>query len=616
MSVSRLLPTGGANDFNVAIGGTYTSVTFDKEYSPGAYTMTSSVGDTSFDIYAYNANGTLVGYTNTPSLSVSGGFSKLVILGGTGSDLLSFTYKTTYTSVNDDNEVTAGPFITSLSTTVVPANTSTITVTGGNYATNITGTFTSASTATVYTATITRNSVTSLTVGFPTPIPANFNTYVLNLTNPGVTNPSGSNVNKSSALTLGVVPTWTTGSTVNITLNASNTITLAATAVAGNTISSYTIVSGTLPTGLSLNTSSGVITGTPTVGNTTVVFRATDNAGSFTNRTILFNANPVWTTAAGALTGGAVNIAYSNQLAATDDITAAGSLTYAVTAGTLPAGISLSSGGLLSGTPTTGGTSSFTVTVSDTNGGSTARAFTVYMASEIIQTFATVGSFSWTYPANAAQALNVQYLAAGGGASGGDGNAPGGGGGAGGLCIGTLTLTPGTTYSYTVGGGGLAKSSWSDVGGNNGGSTWFVNTGTVFANGGGAGAGSPAGPAAQSGGSGGGGAGPSAFNGGAGASGNIATGGTAYGNAGAGQGGSSSQGGGGGGAGGAGQVTNGGAAFTSSFTNSSYAYCRGGDGAFSGGSRNATNYGDGGRGGFDNQPGSGFQGVLILKYFA
>ena len=33
MSVSRLLPGGGANDFNLNIGGSFTSVSFDKEYS-------------------------------------------------------------------------------------------------------------------------------------------------------------------------------------------------------------------------------------------------------------------------------------------------------------------------------------------------------------------------------------------------------------------------------------------------------------------------------------------------------------------------------------------------------------------------------------------------------
>jgi hypothetical protein len=52
-----------------------------------------------------------------------------------------------------------------------------------------------------------------------------------------------------------------------------------------------------------------------------------------------------------------------------------------VTAGALPTGLSLSSGGIISGTPTTAGTFTFTVTARDANGCTGLQAYTVTIAS-------------------------------------------------------------------------------------------------------------------------------------------------------------------------------------------------------------------------------------------
>jgi hypothetical protein len=63
--------------------------------------------------------------------------------------------------------------------------------------------------------------------------------------------------------------------------------------------------------------------------------------------------------------------------------------TFAVTSGSLPAGLSLSSGGVLSGTPTAAGSSSFTVTATDSTGltGSQAYTFMAYPASFSVSGF-------------------------------------------------------------------------------------------------------------------------------------------------------------------------------------------------------------------------------------
>jgi hypothetical protein len=71
----------------------------------------------------------------------------------------------------------------------------------------------------------------------------------------------------------------------------------------------------------------------------------------------------------------------------------------------------------------------------------------------IVQSFTSVGTTSWTAPSNV---TTVEYLIVGGGGGAGNGfdNAGGGGGGAGMVLSGTTSVTPGDSYTVTVGGGG------------------------------------------------------------------------------------------------------------------------------------------------------------------
>ena len=79
-------------------------------------------------------------------------------------------------------------------------------------------------------------------------------------------------------------------------------------------------------------------------------------------------------TPGGALTGAAAGQAYSASLSQTG---ALGAPSYAVTAGALPPGLTLSSAGTISGTPTATGTFNFTVTVSDASGCSGSQAYSI-----------------------------------------------------------------------------------------------------------------------------------------------------------------------------------------------------------------------------------------------
>src|SRR4029077_9821754 len=85
------------------------------------------------------------------------------------------------------------------------------------------------------------------------------------------------------------------------------------------------------------------------------------------------NGNTVTVTNPGAQTG-TVGTAASLQVSASDSASGQ-TLTYSATG--LPAGLSInSSSGLISGTPTTGGTSNVTVTATDTTGAAGSASFT------------------------------------------------------------------------------------------------------------------------------------------------------------------------------------------------------------------------------------------------
>jgi hypothetical protein len=108
----------------------------------------------------------------------------------------------------------------------------------------------------------------------------------------------------------------------------------------------------------------------------TVTFtNTTNNEGSTTRPVSLtVNAAEAPTISTDSLPAGAVDMAYNQTLAATGGTTP---YTWSVSSGTPPAGLSLSTGGLLSGTPTTAESSSFTVRVTGDNGASSTKDFSL-----------------------------------------------------------------------------------------------------------------------------------------------------------------------------------------------------------------------------------------------
>ena len=151
----------------------------------------------------------------------------------------------------------------------------------------------------------------------------------------------------------------TVGSTYSQTISASG----------GNGTYSYTVTAGSLPAGLSLNASTGALTGTPTAGGAfNFTITATDTASATGSKAYSVTvAAPTISFSPTTLTAGTVGSAYSQSISGSGGTAPYGS--YIVKTGALPAGLSLSSGGVVSGTPTAGGTFTFTVQGTDSSTG-------------------------------------------------------------------------------------------------------------------------------------------------------------------------------------------------------------------------------------------------------
>jgi len=204
----------------------------------------------------------------------------------------------------------------------------------------------------------------------------------------------------------------TTGNTVTVTnpgaqtgvVGTAKSLQISATDSAAGQTLTYSATG--LPTGLTINTSTGLISGTPTTTTGSpfsVTVTATDTTGahgsaSFT-WTITATGNTVTVTNPGAQTG-VVGTAKSLQISATDSASGQ-TLTYSATG--LPTGLTINtSSGLISGTPstTTGSPFSVTVTATDTTGAHGSASFTWTITG-------TGNTVTVTQPANQSTAVNT-----------------------------------------------------------------------------------------------------------------------------------------------------------------------------------------------------------------
>ncbi|HEY5196811.1 MAG TPA: putative Ig domain-containing protein [Solirubrobacteraceae bacterium] len=152
------------------------------------------------------------------------------------------------------------------------------------------------------------------------------------------------------------------------------------TAVGGTPPYHWSLSSGTLPAGLTLGASTGLLSGTPAsaaVGTDAFTIQVTDSLSQTDTKTVSLAIIAAPSLGFAALPAGWTRTVYGDTLTESGGTAP---FTWAIASGSLPAGISLSPDGVLSGTPTAVGTASFTVSVTDANGQSATQAASLSVA--------------------------------------------------------------------------------------------------------------------------------------------------------------------------------------------------------------------------------------------
>ncbi len=204
---------------------------------------------------------------------------------------------------------------------------------------------------------LTFNPATGVISGTPTTTninPPNFTIKVIDATGCNTSKTYSIVVTGVPCTAITITPTTVPAATLTV-LYPATAVQFVASGVTGATYN-YSIVSGALPSGMALNPTTGRLTGTPTSVPVspliTVRARITTgpSAGCFgtVDITLVVNCPPMTITPT-TISDAVINASYTQNISATYN-GATGGFTYTITAGTLPAGFTLSSAGVLSGT--------------------------------------------------------------------------------------------------------------------------------------------------------------------------------------------------------------------------------------------------------------------------
>jgi uncharacterized repeat protein (TIGR01451 family) len=174
----------------------------------------------------------------------------------------------------------------------------------------------------------------------------------------------------------------------------------------------FAIIDGALPVGMTFNSSTGALQGTPTTaGSVSFTVRATDSGGSAGSQAYTLSVTPPTLTLSppsGTSLSATIGTAFSQTFTPSGG-NAPYTYSLAVVSGTFPTGLNMS-GGVLSGTPTSAGTVTFTFSATDSTNGN-GSPFTVSGTYTLTVTAATptLAVTMSAAPAVATPGNNVTY---------------------------------------------------------------------------------------------------------------------------------------------------------------------------------------------------------------
>ena len=208
----------------------------------------------------------------------------------------------------------------------------------------------------------------------------------------------GANATQSFTLTVNQAPAITSASSAIFTVGTAGSFTVTATGVPAPTLSE----SGALPSGVTFNAATGVLSGIPAAGGIyPITITAQNGVGANATQSFTLTVNQ-----APAITS-ANNTTFTVGTANSFTVTATGTPAPTFSeSGSLPSGVILTATGVLSGTPAAGTTGSYPITITAQNGVGTnaTQSFTLTVnqapvitsASSAIFTVGTAGSFTVT----------------------------------------------------------------------------------------------------------------------------------------------------------------------------------------------------------------------------
>ncbi len=251
---------------------------------------------------------------------------------------------------------------------------------------------------------LTINTTTGAISGTPTT--AGSNTVTLRATNTGGMSASttvGITISTSATSGTGTAPVFS-GTLASATgvVGQAFSYTLPAGAVTGGTNQTLTYAATGLPAGLTINTTTGAISGTPTTaGSNTVTLRATNTGGQSASATVGITISTSATSGTGtapvfsgtlASATGVVGQAFSYTLPS-GAFTGGASQTLTYTTVNLPAGLTINTAtGTISGTPTTAGSSTVTLRATNAAGQSASATVGITISASATSGTGTVGT--------------------------------------------------------------------------------------------------------------------------------------------------------------------------------------------------------------------------------